>query len=360
MFCLQVHKYEDRTLPTDILPCGNTAFPLKLHAGSYPTVPPQYIECNSLFPLTFDEARKLERETVKQAESDGWFKARENRLTASNFHRIEKRKKEVDDKFVASILSAPKSLPVTACSYGSAQESNAKIKYCQLNPPGHLHDCGLVVNPHLSFLGATPDAKVCCKGVTGILEIKCPYTARDMSINQAVAQVTGFCLTETDGKVELKRKHNYYCQVQGQLLVTGAPFCDFVVYTQCDVHIETIFADRDFQNQMMEKLASFYYRYALPYLRRKSVWLLRNIQAVFPSCWKPVVSNTWSKSKLAELFIDVAAAAHGWTVSGSVLWVAQLFPFLHGILLQDIMPSSVVYSCSYTHTHTRTHTIYTL
>ena len=95
----------------------------------------------------------------------------------------------------------------------------------------HLHDCGHVVNPHFSFLGATLDAKVCCEGVTGILKVKCPYTARDMSINQAVTQVTRFCLTETDGKVELNGEHDYYCQVQGQLFVTGVPFCDFVVYT---------------------------------------------------------------------------------------------------------------------------------
>ena len=90
LFCLQVDKYDDRLLPTDVLPCGNTAFPSGLDAGSYPVVPPQYIECNSVFPLTFDEARKLEAEAVKQTESDGWFNARKSRLTASNFHRFEK------------------------------------------------------------------------------------------------------------------------------------------------------------------------------------------------------------------------------------------------------------------------------
>ena len=43
------------------------------------------------------------------------------------------------------------------------------------------------------------------------MEIKCPYTVRDMAISQAVAQVTKFCLTETYGKVELDREHDYYC-----------------------------------------------------------------------------------------------------------------------------------------------------
>ena len=264
-------KYEDRTLPTDVLPCGHTSFPLELDAGSYPVLPPLYMDCNYVCPLTFDEARKLEGETIKQASSDAWFKARENRLTASCFHRIDKRVRDFDDKFVLSVLSSRKSVLSTPCSYGSAHESVAKIRSCELKPSVHLHDCGFVVNPHVSFLGATPDAKVCCKGVTDILEVKCPYTARDVSISQAVAQVTRFCLTETDGKVELNREHDYYRQVQGQLFVTGAPFCDFVLYTKCDVHTERIFPDCDFQNKMMEKLASFYYRYALPRLQSKSL-----------------------------------------------------------------------------------------
>ena len=42
-----------------------------------------------LCPLTFDEARKLKGETVTQASSDAWLKARENRLTASCFHRTD-------------------------------------------------------------------------------------------------------------------------------------------------------------------------------------------------------------------------------------------------------------------------------
>ena len=70
MFYLQVDKYEDKTLPTDILPYGNTAFPLELDAGSYPVVPTQYTECCFVSPLTVDEARKLKGETVKRAESD--------------------------------------------------------------------------------------------------------------------------------------------------------------------------------------------------------------------------------------------------------------------------------------------------
>ncbi|KAJ8300506.1 hypothetical protein KUTeg_022025 [Tegillarca granosa] len=46
----------------------------------------------------------------------------------------------------------------------------------------HAHDIGLIVNPNVPFLGATPDASVCVNGQTGILEIKCHFSVRDLSL----------------------------------------------------------------------------------------------------------------------------------------------------------------------------------
>ena len=86
--------------------------------------------------------------------------------------------RDFNNKFIASVLSAPMSLSSTPCSYGSAHESVAQTKYCALKPSVHLHDCGLVMNPYFSFLGAIPDANVCCEGLTGIFEIKCLCTAK--------------------------------------------------------------------------------------------------------------------------------------------------------------------------------------
>lgn len=52
-----------------------------------------------------------------------------------------------------------------------------------------MHDIGLVINPLFSFffLDATSDARlhVYENSVTGILEIKYPYSMRDMSMDEA-------------------------------------------------------------------------------------------------------------------------------------------------------------------------------
>ncbi len=57
-------------------------------------------------------------------------------------------------------------------------------------------------------------------------------------------------LIEQNGKVLLDKSHDYYIQVQGQLLVTGAPWCDFVVYTTKDMFIERILPDIPFTTCM--------------------------------------------------------------------------------------------------------------
>ena len=59
----------------------------------------------------------------------------------------------------------------------------------------------------------------------------------------------------------LNRKHDYYYQVTGQLQIalTGGEFCDFVVWTELDIHIEHILLDVTMWVEMKAKLAHFYY-----------------------------------------------------------------------------------------------------
>lgn len=265
----QIDENEDEIhAPRTILHCGNTVFPHVDSAGV--NIPDEFKDCNTVLPITLEQAIQLERVTVRQAEIGLWHQARQNRVTASNFYKVVKRKKDFNEKFVQSVMSTSifSSIPT---SYGTAHEPIAKEEYCQKKPWVHVHDCGFVVHPDYSFLGASPDGKVCSEGVTGLLEIKCPYSARDKTIPQAVEDVRDFCLTKTNTLIHLKQNHNYMYQIQGQLMVTGAPFCEFVVYTKSDMHIERIVPDMQFQEEMMEKLSSFYKHHALPFLRANGI-----------------------------------------------------------------------------------------
>ena len=150
----------------------------------------------------------------------------------------------------------PEKFTSAATSYGIAQETIAKESYAEKFRDRHLHDCGLVVNPSYSFLGDTPDGKVCIDSVTGIIEIKCPYAGRDMKIEQAI-ETQNFCLTKEGDNIKINKAHDYYYQVQGQLFVTGAPFCEIIVYTKLDMAIDRVLPDPDFQTTMFEKLCKF-------------------------------------------------------------------------------------------------------
>jgi hypothetical protein len=128
---------------------------------------------------------------------------------------------------------------------------------------------GLLINPCCGYLGASPDGKVIDKSSYdhyGLLEIKCPYKYRNMSPTEA-AQYNDFCLEIIDGQLHLKKSHNYYYQVTGQMALAGVNWCDFVVYTNKGLFVKRIYFDKILWQNMFTKLAQFYINVAVPYLK---------------------------------------------------------------------------------------------
>ena len=92
-----------------------------------------------------------------------------------------------------------------------------------------VYQSGLVVNPaFFHVFGASPDGKVVDKNATdnfGLLEIKCPFKYRNNLPSEAVGNADS-CLELTAGRPRLKRSHEYFYQVQGQIY---GYFWNFVV-----------------------------------------------------------------------------------------------------------------------------------
>lgn len=239
--------------------CGDLTMPktapVRQDNNSRATIPNELI-------LTSSEAYALESRTKEQRHSDEWHSARNRRITASNFAKIIKRR-QISNKFVEEML-LNKSFSAASTSYGLSNEENAKHAFLRQQPDAHMHEIGLVVNPAYPFLGATPDARICIDGTTGIAEIKCPYSARDLTIAQASQQLKSFCLEASGNDYKLKFNHDYWYQVQGQLLVTGAPFCMFIVYTKTDLWHSKILPDIDAMEMLLNKLSKFYIQHVQP------------------------------------------------------------------------------------------------
>lgn len=79
----------------------------------------------------------------------------------------------------------------------------------------------------------------------GLVEIKCPYSMYDKTI-QEVCQKPNFCCEICNATPSLKLDHEYYYQIQGQLAITGAEWCDFVVWLgngPDQIHVQRITYD---------------------------------------------------------------------------------------------------------------------
>ena len=122
--------------------------------------------------------------------------------------------------------------------------------------PVQVLKSGLVISLDSPYSGAPPDGKVIDPGCSerfGLSEVKCPETKYLVTPLDACSD-SSFVLEQCNGKPKLKRSHKYYAQVQGLMGVTGARWCDFVVYTSKGMSIERIPFDVQFWNNLKQTL----------------------------------------------------------------------------------------------------------
>ena len=216
-----------------------------------------------------DKIHEIELNTREQRLTPLWFSVRRYRLTASNFGRIFSRKATTPpDKLVLNLIQR-KSFVTPAITHGIENEDTAVSEYVQYqHANGHpdlaYSQCGFHISETHPFLGASPDGAVYDPSETdqpfGFLEVKCPYTSRDILPREACKKTGFFCsYNTTTCSITLKRQHAYYAQVQGQMAIGQRKWCDFVVYTYKGIHVERIwFNEAYWTGQLLPKLESFY------------------------------------------------------------------------------------------------------
>ena len=204
--------------------------------------------------ITQPEVEDIETKTRSQAKSDLWVEERTKRLTASHFGEICKSIERRNKTALAQSLTMIKKLHTAPVNHGRRYEDVAVELYEQ-KLKVTTKPCGLFVCLEMPFLAASPDGVV--NDVT-LLEVKCPYAAREQMINP---KTVPFLCFDGNSELQLDCKHPYYYQVQGQMLCSGAQKCDLVVYTFKDFKIVPVVYDRQFVQGMTEQLKSFYDEY---------------------------------------------------------------------------------------------------
>lgn len=133
-------------------------------------------------------------------------------------------------------------------------------------PSVSVGEAGLFIDTDNFFVGASPDGIISCDCCgRGVLEVKCPLCVKDTSILDAAAK-NDFCLGTTNSTVSLKKGHKYYYQVQAQIFVTNANFCDFIIWTPNEIFIERILPDHHFWQSNLARVRTFYIHGVLPEL----------------------------------------------------------------------------------------------
>jgi hypothetical protein len=155
-------------------------------------------------------------------------------------------------------------------AWGCTHERAGKMEYGNTAKLTHasfsIADSGLHINPLYPHIGASPDGLVNCHCCGfGIVEIKCPYCSKDKGISADIS-----CLKANPlGGFSLDRNHAYYYQVQTQLHVCDATYCDFVVWTSSEFHCERILPDDGFWSDVLQKSTLFFKEAILPELTAK-------------------------------------------------------------------------------------------
>lgn len=110
--------------------------------------------------ITLEEAHELEQSTRQQSASTKWLASRVGRVTASRFGDVLLRQSAPSSSFLKSFLEIKEysALPVQL-KHGRDSEAKARNAYID-NTGRAVRECGLVINPTLPWLGASPDGLI--------------------------------------------------------------------------------------------------------------------------------------------------------------------------------------------------------
>ena len=210
--------------------------------------------------VTKEKSTDIACKTAKQG-SELWKQERMKRLTASVVGGVCKMRATTSKAKKVENLLYSKFRGNKATMYGNVMEPVAQDEYVQYqNLHGHpnlkAERIGLVISVETPYIAASPDARV--NDPT--------YVPQDEA-----CQSKTFFLQKIkqngETKYTLKRRHDYYYQVQCQLYCENKEWCDFVVRTEVDISIERIHRDRKWwKEQVQPKLNDFYFNALLPEL----------------------------------------------------------------------------------------------
>jgi putative phage-type endonuclease len=165
--------------------------------------------------------------------TEEWFAARCGKVTASKISDVLMDKEKAGHKnykmeLVVQRLTkkVEESFITQSMQWGIDTEPQARMAY-EAHTGSFVEEKGFIDHPTIEGFGCSPDGVV----GDGLIEIKCPNTA-----------------THIETVLENKAPSKYIPQMQCQMAVTGAKWCDFVSFdprVPDDLQLVVVRVDRD-------------------------------------------------------------------------------------------------------------------
>lgn len=208
-----------------------------------------------------------------QQHSLDWYRNRLGRITGSRVGEIFQKGRAKDDIFSKTALAyltsvaAEQMLPdfmlnddeslslyldevnVTskAMRIGSEREAEARNLYAEITA-AKVEECGCIQHPGIKGFASSPDGLILTDStIQGTIEIKCPKPATYLEYLSTVHSAETLKAANT----------NYYWQCLSHMAVTGARWCDFIVYCPYNttpLHIVRVQRDEQAIDQLYERL----------------------------------------------------------------------------------------------------------
>ena len=215
----------------------------------------------------------IENATREQEEDGEWMRMRKGRITASTVHNILHAKPETwsnPDNYIVTGIIHGRSIDSNSINHGKSNEDTARETYKSVGQHENLQvqKSGLVINKSYAHLGASPDGIVTCDCCNErLLEIKCPYTHMNDSIDK-ICEDTRYHLYKDNNIVKLKTSSSWYTQIQMQMFITGYTLTDLAIYTKVApfVTVITIPYDNDWFLQQLPIINKFFLNLIWPKL----------------------------------------------------------------------------------------------
>lgn len=223
-----------------------------------------------------DQIKYIEEKTRQQSNCTLWYRFRAGRVTGSTFMAVCRTSIESPSMSLIERICFPEKqiFQTEATEYGKRNETNAVAKLVQIRSEEHsnyrITQCGFVINNQFPHCGVSPDGVIecdCCS--KGVVEAKCPFNLRDMKLKTYLKKRT--CPLEVveedhDFVYELKKKHEYYYQVQLQIFLCDVQYCDFIVWSAKESAVVRVMKDQEFWDNNYPKTVLFFNKVLLPEL----------------------------------------------------------------------------------------------